>query len=194
MNRAWTNTAHRWAWPLVLLASILIGLLGWIPWLGSGWIPKLQAFVPWMLLLPLAVCLVALLRRRWILAVLFLGCLLAGSAASFTPGLPRATAGESSPTLTVMSFNALHAGADPDALAEEIRRYDPDVLVLVETGEPLHEALARRGVLSELGYRTAQAPTGGERDTVIFSRYRLTERPEELSAQATGWFSLRSPR
>lgn len=184
------TTTLPWAWPLVLLAGMLIGLLGWLPWLGAGWVPKLQAFALWMLVLPAAACLVALLRRRWVLAALLLGCLLSGVAASFNPAMSRSTAGASGESLTVMSFNTLKAGAEPDELAEAIRQRDPDILVLVETSEPLHAALAQRGAMNDLGYRTAQAPAGGERDTVIFSRYRLTERTEELSAKDTGWYSL----
>ena len=151
---------------------------------------KLQAFALWMLVLPAAACLVALLRRRWVLGALLLGCLLAGTAASFNSAMPRATAGPSAETLTVMSFNTLKAGADPDELAEVIRQRNPDILVLVETSEPLHAALAQRGAMNELEYRTGLAPAGGERDTVIFSRYRLTERTAELSAKDTGWYSL----
>lgn len=187
ITRATTRQA---AWSLVLLASILIGLLGWVPWLGAGWVPKMQAFVPWMLVLPAAACLAALLRRRWVLGVLLLGCLLAGAGSGFTPAAPRSTAGASGEPLTVMSFNTLKAGADPDELAEVIRQRNPDILVLVETSEPLHAALAQRGALKELEFRTAKAPTGGDRDTVIFSRYRLTERTAELSAKDTGWYSL----
>lgn len=190
MERTRTTTKHRWAWSLVLTASILVAVLVWLPWLGGGWIPKLQAFGLWLLVLPLALGLIALFQRRWAVAAVLFICLLAGSAASINPQVPPASTDAGGATLTVMSFNALKAGADPDALAEAIRQADPDVLVLVETSEPLHAALARRGAIAALKFRSAQAPAGGERDTVIFSRYPLTERSEELASAATGWHSL----
>src|SRR5699024_7315192 len=101
----------------------------------------------------LALGLIALFQRRWAVAAVLFTCLLAGSAASINPQVPPASTDAGGATLTVMSFNALKAGADPDALAEAIRQADPDVLVLVETSEPLHAALARRGAIAALKFR-----------------------------------------
>ncbi|MGQ3384104.1 endonuclease/exonuclease/phosphatase family protein [Glutamicibacter sp. TV12E] len=67
---------------------------------------------------------------------------------------------------------------------------DPDVLVLVETSEPLHQRLAAQGALDTLPYRSAPVPAGGEADTVIYSRYPARERSGSLGPDATNWYGL----
>ncbi|WP_417364845.1 endonuclease/exonuclease/phosphatase family protein [Glutamicibacter arilaitensis] len=143
-----------------------------------------------LLAFPVLALITGVLRRRWIacgFVVVFLLC-------GLLPNLQLAAAAVQKDRadfeLSVLSFNALKAGADPAQLAALIQAEDPQVLVLVETSEPLHQELATRGALDGLGYRSLEAPAGGQRDTVIFSKYPLNERTAELDTKTTGWYSL----
>ncbi len=116
--------------------------------------------------------------------------LIVGMLPTVQPGHSEPVSNAKSYELKIMSFNAGRAGADPAQLAAVVHQTDPDVLVLVETSEPLNQAIAKRGAIDHLGYRSAEVPTGGQRDTVIFSRYQLTERVDELSPQVIGWYGF----
>ncbi len=102
----------------------------------------------------------------------------------------RQETGAHTSEISVFSFNALKAGADSKQLAQSIKMTNPDVLVLVETSEPLHQRLAAEGALDALDYRSAPVPTGGEADTVIFSRYPLSQRADALGPEMTEWYGL----
>lgn len=179
-----------WISGSVLFACLAIGTLPYLDFLGAGWIPKLQAFQPMLLAFPVLALIIGVLRRRWIacgFVVVFLLCGLLPNLHLATTAIQKDSADFD---LSVLAFNALKAGSDPEQLAELISVADPQILVLVETSEPLHQELATRGALDHLGYRSLEAPAGGERDTVIFSKYPLHERTTELDTKTTGWYSL----
>ncbi|WP_145964446.1 endonuclease/exonuclease/phosphatase family protein [Glutamicibacter sp. HZAU] len=179
-------------WPAgaVLILALVAGALPYLGFLGGGWIPKLQAFQPYLLLLPAAGLVIGLLGKKWMISGCLFVLLLCGTVPNVQLNAVEGQSGNDNSELVVLSFNALKAGADPEQLAEVISRTEPQILVLVETSEPLHRQLARRGALDDLGYRSHEAPSGGERDTVIFSKYPLQERVSDLDAEATGWYSL----
>ncbi|MCD2196093.1 endonuclease/exonuclease/phosphatase family protein [Actinomycetospora endophytica] len=114
-------------------------------------------------LLALAALLVLLVRRRrWpescaVIAV----CLVAATLV-----VPRAFAQPSPPpggrALTVLSFNVDQGGADVGALAAEIRRARPDVVVLPEAADRF--AVRLGGAIPDLGYRSVVAAAPGAPD------------------------------
>ncbi len=179
-------------WPIgtVLVASLAIGVLPFLGFLGAGWIPKLQAFQPYLLLFPAVVLVIGLLRKQWIFSGFVLVFLVCGALPNLQLSSAAGQAGSDKSELVLLSFNALKAGADPAQLAELIRTTDPQILVLVETSESMHRQLAGLDALDELGYRSLEAPAGGERDTVIFSKYPLQERTTDLDSGDTGWYAL----
>jgi len=143
-----------------------------------------------MLLAVAVVLLFALMRRRWLVASLTVVLLVIGMAPNVVWPRNQATLEDPSADVTVFSFNALKAGADAKQLATSIQEVDPDVVVLVETSEPLHDQLRAQGALGSLKYRSAPVPTGGERDTVIFSRYPIKDLGGSLGPGVTGWYGM----
>lgn len=166
------------------------GVLPYVPWLAGGWLPRLQAFQPWTLLAVAVIVLFTLMRRRWLVASLTVVLLVMGMAPNVVWPSDQATLEGASADVTVFSFNALKAGADAKQLATSIQQVDPDVVVLVETSEALHDRLRAEGALGSLKYRSAPVPTGGERDTVIFSRYPLKDLGGSLGPGVTGWYGM----
>lgn len=172
---------------LIVICAPIVAL-PYAPWLAGGIIPKAQAFAGWLLLIPLGSLLLALcLRKRWA-ALAFAVLLIIGALPQVhvAPVSPQQAASE----LRVLSFNAYRAEANSEELAALIKDQHPDLLILVETSEALHSKLTKLGALEELGYRTALAPAGGARDTVIFSKNPMTEIDSGLSNRDTGWYSM----
>ncbi len=188
-TRSRTRLSGWISWPLLLCAAG-VGLVPYLPLSGGGLVAKVQAFQLWLLAIPLFILALFLLRRRWLFSVAVALLLGVGLIPNLQPNTNDVTASQSLKGLTVLSFNTLKAGADGNELADLIKQSEPDVLVLVETSEPLHQKLQALGALEHLPYRTAEVPPGGERDTVIFSKTPLKERVGELGTDTTGWYSL----
>jgi endonuclease/exonuclease/phosphatase (EEP) superfamily protein YafD len=128
--------AESWLVPAVQIA----GLGALIPFL-------LSYFSPWLMVAELAVNfqvqwfagmffsgLALLLLRRWWSAVFLLGAATIAASAILPiyfspPGLPVAGAQE---RLRIMSFNVLGSNRSHAEVVAEIRRHDPDVLIIVE--------------------------------------------------------------
>ncbi|HJX79913.1 endonuclease/exonuclease/phosphatase family protein [Glutamicibacter sp.] len=173
---------------LLIVISALIAVLPYVPWLAGGIIPKVQAFASWLLLVPLGALIFTLLtrKRRTAIAIgvlLFIGLI---PQVHIAPAGPSETGAE----LRVLSFNAYLAEANSNELAALIKDEQPDLLILVETSERLHQDLTSLGALEGLDFRTAPAPAGGVRDTVIFSKNPMTEIDSGLSERDTGWFAM----
>lgn len=173
----------------LVLVALGIVALPYLPWLAGGILPKIQAGSFWLLLIIVLMLVFAGLKRRFITAVVLALCLVTGLLPQLQL-VPAATAQRNNAELKVLSFNTYKAQAVPAQLAELIIGEEPDVLVLVETSEQLHERLTTLGALEGFGYRTALAPAGGERDTVIFSRFPLTETSAGLTSAETGWVTM----
>lgn len=54
------------AWGVILSGCLGIGLLPYVDFLAGGWLPKLQAFQPFLLLVPVVALVLGLVRRHWI--------------------------------------------------------------------------------------------------------------------------------
>jgi endonuclease/exonuclease/phosphatase (EEP) superfamily protein YafD len=101
-------------------------------------------------------------RRRWPEACAVLAvCLVAGACV-----VPRAFAAPSPAPggrdLTVLSFNVDQGGADVPALAAEIRRARPDLVVLPEAADRFAALLG--GAIPDLGYRSVVGAAPGAPD------------------------------
>ncbi|WP_347037622.1 endonuclease/exonuclease/phosphatase family protein [Glutamicibacter halophytocola] len=179
-----------WLWAILMLPCLGIGILPYITWTAAGWVPRLQAFQPWMLLGIAVAVLLASFKRRWLVSAVVLVLLAIGAVPNLAMATGESLPSDATPELTVFSFNALKAGADAGQLSQSIKIADPDVLVLVETSEPLQQRLAAQGALDTLPYRSAPVPAGGEADTVIYSRYPARERSGSLGPDATNWYGL----
>lgn len=138
---------------------------------GSRMVPVLQAVLPLLCLLALAVCLFLVLRRARGAAVL----LLAAIAAAMLPvvQVPAEAGCDAGVPWGVLTLNAGRGHADPAGLAEVITASRPDVMFLVETSEPMVDALARAVPDWDYTWRSDQVPTGGTVDTVILSRHPM---------------------
>jgi len=118
--------------------------------------------------------LTVLVRRRWWPAALVVGAV-AGVALGVV--LPRAVAGPAPPAgpeLTVLSFNVFQGRADVGALAAEIHRSRPDLVVLPEAGQRFQRRLAP--LLADLGYRSSVTTAADEPDVdgiAVFTSARL---------------------
>jgi endonuclease/exonuclease/phosphatase (EEP) superfamily protein YafD len=120
--------------------------------------------------------LTVLIRRRWWPAALVVGAV-AGVALGVV--LPRAVAGPVPPAgneLSVLSFNVFKGRADVTALAAEIHRSRPDVVVLPEAGQPFQRRLLP--LLADLRYRSSVTTAADEPDDpgiVVLTSARLRD-------------------
>lgn len=142
---------------------------------AGGVIPIAQSLLPAGALGLLVVAVVAAVSRAWIGATV----LVAGAVLSVLPVLNAGATGASDCTgstpLTVLSFNAKFAGADPRQLADLIRDAGADVVILVETDEHLiGQILHGQGLAETLSYRTKQVSTNAYKGSVILSAYPLS--------------------
>lgn len=181
------------AWTIAALAvSIPVALLPHLDVLAGGLVPIAQALLPVGALALLALAIVPLLARAWLAA----GVLALGAALAVVPALTPVSAASVCPSpapLTVLSFNAKFAGADPEQLADLIASSGADVVMLVETSEDLiDDVLSRSGLAEALPHRTKQVSQNAYKGTVILSAYPLsaeTDIPgsvfDQVSAVAT---------
>ncbi|WP_431709848.1 endonuclease/exonuclease/phosphatase family protein [Glutamicibacter uratoxydans] len=190
MHPATRKQLSRLAWGVILSGCLGIGLLPYVDFLAGGWLPKLQAFQPFLLLLPVLALVLGIVRRHWIFSGFVALSLVLGTMPIIQTNPAGVHPEASQNGMNVLAFNSLKASADPTALAELIGKADPDLLILVESSEQLHRKLESRGALGAFGYRTEEVVDGGERDTVIFSKYSLKEKTRELDSTQTGWYSL----
>lgn len=141
---------------------------------GLAAIPVAQALVPLGALALLVLALTSLIFRVWTAALVFI----IGAMISGAPALTPVHVGEACETdtrVTVLSFNAKLAGADPAALAGLIRTTEPDAVMLLEADETLIDAVLTEDELAEvLPYRTREVTPGPANGSVILSAYPLS--------------------
>lgn len=188
---------HTWRWHLAwsipaLGIAATAAVLPHLDLLAGGIVPILQAVVPLASVGMLVLVVIPLIARAWFAAgILVIGALFAGVPA-LTP-LKASTECASATSVTVLSFNAKVAGADPRELAARIRAVDADVVTLLETDEAMIDALLNdEGLAAVLPYRTREASAGGFNGSVILSAHPLTEEEgipgsvfDQVSAVAT---------
>jgi endonuclease/exonuclease/phosphatase (EEP) superfamily protein YafD len=169
--------------PLALrLVPVLVpgAFLAALPHLSFGpfrILAVLQALLPLWCVAALLACLVLALRRAFVPAAVLLVLAAASLAPVVAPSVGSVTGTTCTPgeQVRVLSLNAEHGRADTSSLAEVIRHSAPDVLVLVESSEPMLTALAAGFPAWEYTHRTGKVVTGGSADTVILSRHPLQE-------------------
>lgn len=163
---AWTIAALAVAVPAIVLPHLDL--------VAGGVVPIAQALLPIGSLALLVLAIVPLIARAWMAAgVLALAAVLA-VVPVLTP-VADASACQTSTPLTVLSFNAKFAGADPDQLAELISSSGADVVMLLETNEALiDDVLSRSGLAQTLPYRTRQVSANAYAGSVILSAYPLS--------------------
>lgn len=125
-------------WGLVEAAGVLAGLATGVGWLGRiGWAFELVSHFRVQLALTFAVLgLIAVLGRRWKLAVL----MLVGVAVNAVPiGLAIRPGGrpahEGGRSIRLMALNVHTANTRSDLVLEAVRQADPDVLLLLEVND-----------------------------------------------------------
>lgn len=160
--------------PLALrLVPVLVPgvLLAALPHLSLGpfrILAVLQALLPLWCVAALLVFLFLALRRAFVPAAVLLVLAAASLAPVMAPSVGSMTGTRCTPgeQVRVLSLNAEHGRADTSSLAEVIRGSAPDVLVLVESSEPMLTALAapdgKSGHGRKRGHRDPlQAPAAG---------------------------------
>ncbi len=101
--------------------------------------------------------------------------LLGPELAAFLPKRARPVVG---PTLRVMEFNLLHSNDRIDAAADEIRRAEADLLVLLEYDPDWHRHLGAGLAKSHLHY--AIRPKTGSFGWAVFSKHPFIDPPQDL--------------
>lgn len=166
----------------VSVAGVFLAVLPHLSFGASGILAVLQALLPLLFLATLGLCVVLAFRRYFAPAVV----LLVLAATSMVPVLAPSAGTTCSPgaPVTVVSLNAGRGHADASSLAAVIGESDPDILVLVEAGEPLLKALEAEIPGWAYVHRTGEVFTGGSVDTVILSGHPLREEaPAVLQSQ-----------
>jgi len=163
-------------WTVVALAiAVPIAVLPHLDVVGGGLVPIAQALLPVGALAVVVVAVIALVVRAWLAATV----LLVGTVLAVLPVLTPVAAVrecEASTPLTVLSFNAKFAGADPSQLAGLVRSSGADVIVLLETDEALIDAvLNEQGLASSLPHRTRQVSPYAVNGSVILSAFPLSK-------------------
>ncbi len=175
---------RRTAWLIVaLVISAAAVVLPHLDIRGVAAIPVAQALVPLGAIALLVLAAASSIARAWGAALV----LIAGAILSGLPALTPVSLAETCETdgsLTVLSFNAKLAAADPAELAGLIRTTESDIVVLLETDEALIESLlsgdpgasdeAGDGLEDMLPHRTREVSAGGAVGSVILSAYPLS--------------------
>lgn len=157
-------------WAGVLVAIPLIG----VRWFDSsaGVMPVLQSMVPIVALAVAGLLLVAVVARRWRVAVAA-AALLSVCVALAVPSIVSHTVAPGRDDLVVMSANLQYGGADAQSLVTAARRHQVDVLVLLEITPAAVERLKTAGLDSLLPESVGQSSPDAA-GIVIRSRVPLT--------------------
>lgn len=160
---------------VAVIVATCASVLPYLDVRGVAAIPIAQALVPVGAVVLLLLAVTSLTLRTWMAASVFLlGAVISGAPA-LTPLHAGDDCGRGVP-VTVLSFNAKLAGADPAELAKLIRTTASDVVVLLETDEALIDAvLAEGGLGSTLRHRTREVSAGAASGSVILSSYPLSQ-------------------
>lgn len=162
----WTSVA--------VVIAVCAAVLPYLEIRGVAAIPVAQALVPLGALLLLLLAIASLIFRVWAAALV----LIIGAAISGVPTLTPIHVGEacgSDARVTVLSFNAKLAGADPAALAALIRTTEPDAVMLLEADETLVDAVLTEEELADvLPYRTREVTPGPANGSVLLSANPLS--------------------
>ena len=164
----------RWIVAALLLAIPAVALPH-LDVLAGGIVPIAQALLPVAAIMLVLLAGISLVARAWAAALILVAGAVLAALPALTPmkGGPECAGGTS---LTVLSFNAKFARADPDQLGALIRSADADIVVLLETDETLIEVLLDgQGLEAEVPYRTREVSPGAVSGSVVLSAYPLRD-------------------
>jgi endonuclease/exonuclease/phosphatase (EEP) superfamily protein YafD len=180
----WASLLRVVAWALVLVAAGGTALR-WVD-AASSPVALVQSLTPYAAALVLLALCGAFLPGPWrARAMLAAACLLvlAVHAAIWVPWLtdeePRAGT-----ELTVMTVNLYVGRADPEAIVDEVRRQEADILVLTEVSPGAMAELVQHGIDGPLPHALPD-PVTARGSTIIRSRLPLTPLPPESGGSAT---------
>lgn len=167
---------RRIAWAVgAAVLSVPVALLPHLDLLARGLIPIAQALVPVGAIVLVALAVASAFARAWEAALIAAAGAVLAAVPTLTPLRPgpECVPGAS---LTVLSFNAKFAGADPAQLAGLVRSSATDIVVLLETDEALIDALLQEQHLApHLPYRTRDVTGGAVNGSVILSSFPLRD-------------------
>ncbi|MEU5693448.1 endonuclease/exonuclease/phosphatase family protein [Actinosynnema sp. NPDC020468] len=142
---------------------------------GTRYMLATTALTPYVLVLGVLTGLVALLVKRWAVALVTLLLSAVLTAAVAPRAFPDSRPVGVGRPLKVMSMNLLVGKADAEALVEQVRRHDVDVLALQELTPAMVADLDRAKLAQALPYRVFRDEPGGS-GSGIASRYPVTAR------------------
>ena len=164
--------ARRYLVPALISGSFL-AMLPHLSLGAFGILAVLQVLLPVLSLAALGLCLALASRRAYAAAMVLL--VLASASLAPLMGPEAGTTCRPGMPVIVVSLNAGRDHADIPALAAAVGVSDPDVLVLVETSEPMLRALAAEFPGWAYTHRTGAVVTGGSVGTMILCRRHLKE-------------------
>lgn len=160
-----------------LLTAALCALM-WCDVLIGNVVPVLQALTPVWVLIAAVMLVAAVLVRRRVALLAALPMLVAATAAGVAlaqhpspPSSVQHAAGQRH--LRVLALNLEFGGADARAVAAEVARVRPDVVVMPETTAVKLRLLDAAGLGGRLPYRASGLVDDGSRGTAVLSRYPL---------------------
>lgn len=158
---------------LLTAAAVTVSFLS-----TSWWIADLLANLRLQWLISAVFCLVVLIavrEPRWALVstVVVAAALtpIWGGQRIVAPAMTSTSETQTTP-LTVVAFNVLSTNTQHDAILEQIRRAEADVLVIVELSSPLAERI-RRELLDEYPHFIVQPQDRGNFGLGLYSRFPL---------------------
>ncbi|MEW2357685.1 endonuclease/exonuclease/phosphatase family protein [Spirillospora sp. NPDC029432] len=164
-----------------VLAAAVVPFAGWALMRASGWEPafrwqQLVAFTPYVAAASVIVPVVALVLRRWYVAVAALVPAVMLVAMVAPRAFPNEDPAAKGPVVRVLAANLLMGSAPTADVMNLLRRVRPDVLAVQEITPEAAEALDAAGIGRSLPHRVVRAEPGVT-GSAVYARYPLEERP-----------------
>ena len=172
----------------VLLAGLVAPVLAWavLRLVGGerGRLVQLIAFTPYVAAVALALLVIALVARRWLVAMLGAVATVILAACVVPRAIPDRDRGPSTGVdVTVMTINMYIGQADPGAIVRLVRRDDVSILAVQEFTTPAEDGLAAAGLDRLLPYRALAADRAhGTVGSGLYSRFPMTGTGAERGA------------
>lgn len=163
---------------LLVAAAVVFVLAGFVRLVGvdgTRYTVALTALTPYFAAGGVVLGVLALLLRRWAVAVVTLSLASVLVAAVVPRAFPDSRPVGVGRSVTVMAANLLVGQAEAEAVVAAVRRYDVDVLALQELTPEMVRDFARAGLDEVLPYRHFLDEPGGS-GSGIASRYPLAAR------------------
>ncbi|MBE1874397.1 endonuclease/exonuclease/phosphatase family protein [Myceligenerans pegani] len=170
-------------WLVWLCAIPVLAVLGSraLPDDGITPVAQLVPFFPYAVLVAVPLLVLAVMGRRYVLAVVLVVCVTLGGyvvASAFIPGERQAFAADprDAGTLRVMTVNVLYGSANAEWIVETVRAEGVEILAVQELTPEFGEALADAGLGELLPHQvTGKVETGSPAGSGLYSALELTE-------------------